>query len=580
MIINDWQDQEFLDKYTVGFDADHMPENANPQDNFKDYVLGTYDGMPKTAEWASEICGTPVDVIKSFAQEVATTKPLAFTTARASARTISGEQFAQAFLTVGWMTGNVGKEGAMAGHVTSNNVGSGGGGLRLVTAGSDGVSPIPNPLSKFAYTAIDPFDTETKQICLSEMWNAIVDKEYTATSRGKQPIDIKIMLTIVGGTPINQVPGAMRGIEAYRTVEFVLATADRMTPSAQYADIILPIATIWEEEGDTACPQGANSTNRDTLLGQQQISEPLFESKTQDQIDEALAERLGLDPKLVVPLSAKQKAFNQLQGTKVLMEDGVTPEPLFEIKEEDIPEGVKGETQSGRITIQQFFDDKYYRVTRSANDNYGFIALKDYVDDPVANARPTTSGKLEIHCQALVDFIKACGFSEKSPIAKYQVPSVGYESTFSDWDNKVKGPYPLQNYSTHSFRTAHSMFDGLPYTREAFPNNLQINSKDADERGIKNGDTVLVTSAYGSVLRNAWVTELIMPGVTRLDQCAWLEVDPNTGINKSGSPNVLNGQIPSGPGIQAYNASNVQVEKWTGEPLEPDYLWPERIVEV
>jgi anaerobic dimethyl sulfoxide reductase subunit A len=124
------------------------------------------------------------------------------------------------------------------------------------------------------------------------------------------------------------------------------------------------------------------------------------------------------------------------------------------------------------------------------------------------------------------------------------------------------------------------MFDGHPYTREAFPNNLMINTIDAEERGIKNGDTVLVTSAYGSILRNAWATELIMPGVTRLDQCAWLEVDPETGINKSGSPNVLNGQIPSGPGIQAYNASNVQVEKWTGAPLEPDYLWPERIVEV
>jgi anaerobic dimethyl sulfoxide reductase subunit A len=202
------------------------------------------------------------------------------------------------------------------------------------------------------------------------------------------------------------------------------------------------------------------------------------------------------------------------------------------------------------------------------------------VDDPVANARPTVSGKLEIHCQALVDYIKACGFSDKSPVAKYQIPTVGYESTFSDWGNKVKGPYPLQNYSTHTFRTVHSMFDGHPYTREAFPNNLQINASDAEERGIKDGDTVLITSAYGSMLRNARVTELIMPGVTRLDQCAWLEVDSEAGINKSANPNVLNGQIPSGPGIQAYNSSNVQVEKWTGEPLEADYLWPERIVEV
>ena len=58
MIVNNLQDQEFLDKCTVGFDADHMPEGVDPKENFKDYVLGTYDGMPKTPEWASEICGT------------------------------------------------------------------------------------------------------------------------------------------------------------------------------------------------------------------------------------------------------------------------------------------------------------------------------------------------------------------------------------------------------------------------------------------------------------------------------------------------------------------------------------------
>ena len=87
MITNDLHDQEFLDRYTVGFDADHMPEGADPQGSFKDYVLGTYDGTPKTAEWASEICGVDVDVIKALAYEMATTKPMALTCSRAPART-------------------------------------------------------------------------------------------------------------------------------------------------------------------------------------------------------------------------------------------------------------------------------------------------------------------------------------------------------------------------------------------------------------------------------------------------------------------------------------------------------------
>ena len=41
-------DWDFIDRCTVGFDADRMPEGADPKDNFKDYVLGTYDGVPKT----------------------------------------------------------------------------------------------------------------------------------------------------------------------------------------------------------------------------------------------------------------------------------------------------------------------------------------------------------------------------------------------------------------------------------------------------------------------------------------------------------------------------------------------------
>jgi len=104
MIENDLQDQDFLDRCTVGFDRDHMPEGADPKENFKDYVLGTYDGIPKTPEWASDICGTEPKVIRGFAHEISTIKPMIFMSSFAPARTYRGQQFCQAFLTVGWMT--------------------------------------------------------------------------------------------------------------------------------------------------------------------------------------------------------------------------------------------------------------------------------------------------------------------------------------------------------------------------------------------------------------------------------------------------------------------------------------------
>ncbi len=577
MIINNLQDQEFLDKYCVGFDAEHMPEGADPTGNFKDYVLGTYDGMPKTAEWASKICGTPVEMIKSLAQQMATIKPLAFTCTRAPARTYHGDQFAQGFLTVGWMTGEVGKKGSMVGHVVTSNVGSFHNGPRLIAAGSSGVPGIANPVSPYRHYQIDPFDEgDWSTINQSEVWDATIDGKYQHGVRGVLPIDIRMINHMGSGCGLNQYPGMTRGIEAHRKVDFVLADGYFMHTNARYADIVFPITTPWEAEGRTLLTK----TNKEMVLAIEQITEPLFEAKPDIYLEEELAVRLGVDREVIAPLSRAQQIHNQLAGATVLAEDGVTKETLFTITAADIPSGVEGEPQQGKITLDQFFTDKVYRVKRSPGDNYGYTALKDYIDDPVANPRETSTGKFEIYCQAISDWCDAVGYTSKPPIAVYQVPEEGYETTFSDWENQVKGPYPLQLLALHCLRTVHSSYDNVPYVREAFPNELLINPVDANERGVKNGDTVLITSKHGKSLRIASVSERIMPGVLRLDQCSWVDVDEEDGIDRAGSPNYLIGPLKSGSGIQAWNNCNVQVEKWTGTPLEPDCLWPQRVLEV
>ena len=40
MITEDLVDQEFLDKYTIGYDEDHMPEGIPPGNSYKSYILG------------------------------------------------------------------------------------------------------------------------------------------------------------------------------------------------------------------------------------------------------------------------------------------------------------------------------------------------------------------------------------------------------------------------------------------------------------------------------------------------------------------------------------------------------------
>jgi anaerobic dimethyl sulfoxide reductase subunit A len=216
-------------------------------------------------------------------------------------------------------------------------------------------------------------------------------------------------------------------------------------------------------------------------------------------------------------------------------------------------------------------------VERKPGDPFTSIAGKAFRDDPAANPVYTSTGKLEIHCKALSDRIAAYGLTTCPPIAQYRRPVEGYEDTFADWDKRIKGDYPLQVINTHSLRRSHSVFDNVPQLRKAFPQEFVINTLDAKQRGIKTGDTVLVKSRHGKVLRPAYVCDRIMPGVVILAEGAWAEMDEDLGVDKAGATNVLAGTNLSGQGEEPWESCNVQVEKWTGEPLEPDYKWPQRI---
>lgn len=573
MIENDLQDQEFLDKYTLGFDAEHMPEGADPKGNFKDYVLGTYDGVPKTPEWASKICGTHPRVIRQFAHEVATTRPAAFTSSAAAARTYRGEQFCQAFFTVGWMTGNVGISGGMVGTNNRHNTASYGG-PSLVKAGGSGVKGIPNPLyDQSTFPGPDPFNTEWYGFVWDEAWNAVLTGEWTAGVRGKQKCDIRLISHLGLGAALNQSTGATKGIEAHRKVEFVVSSGHFLTSNARYSDVVLPITTEWERLG------GFLSGNPEMLILYSQVTEPLFEAKDDTWVDLEIAKRLGIDPSIVEPVSQKQQLFNQIAGATVIKDDGSDYEPLVTITAEDIAEwGVEGEPQQGRLGLKEFQERGIYQVPRSPGDAFTYIDNKAFRDDPVANPLKTASGKLEIFCQALSDQIAAYGWDTLPPIAKYEPVVEGIEDTYTDYEQGIKGDYPLQLYTIHYARRSHSTLDNLPWLREAFPQEFMMSSIDAESRGIQHGDTVLITSRHGKVLRRASVTERMMPGVTTLGEGAWIEMDEELGIDKGGCTNILNGGIPTGQGVQAYNTCNVQVEKWNGEPLQPDHKWPQRIV--
>jgi anaerobic dimethyl sulfoxide reductase subunit A len=575
MIKNNLQDQAFLDKYCVGFDADHMPKGADPKESFRDYVLGTYDGVPKTPEWASNICGTDPMVIRHFANELATTKPAIMNSSAAPARTYRGQQYCQAYLTVGFMTGNVGVSGG--GVFMSYHSRQSYSSISMVNGGSSGVPALPNPLHPYeTYTFSKPEKTDWYSMAYEETYDAILKGEFTLGQRGKTKCDIKMIYSLrtdSGGNFLNQSSGTNKGIEAMRKVDFIVTSDIVLSTVSKYADVVLPECSQWEKAG------ALRTGNPEAVFYQEQIIEPLYECKEGIWMERELAKRLGVDPEKVHPLPIKQQFFNQIASAKVVKPDNTGMESLVTITDADIAEWkVAGKPQQGRITLKEFREKGAYQVPRAAGDKLVNIAYKAFRDDPEKNKLATTSGKLEIHCKALSDVIHAYGFTECPPIAMYQAPVEGFEDTFKDFKAGVKGEYPLQMFTFHYPRRSHSVFDNVRQLREAFPQEFNMNPADAAARGLTEGETVLITSKWGKAIRPLHLTERMTPGVVTMGEGAWVDKDDETGIDKAGATNSLSGTRLSGQGEQPWNTCIVQVGKWTGAPLTPDYLWKQRIV--
>lgn len=548
-------DWDFLNKCTVGFDTDHMPEGVDPKENFKDYLLGTFDNEPKSAEWATEICGVEPEDIRKLAREIASTEKVALFTGWAPARINDGEGWVQAFSTLGFMTGHMGRSGQMTG--VSCHRSSGNGGPWLVNPGESGYVSAENPV--------------TNEVNHNEIFKAILDGKYHQKGEGERKVNIQFIYhqynaTLQTRTSIND------GIEAHRQVEFVVSNAYNLTTNAKYSDLVLPVTSEWEREG------GLLVGNREILIAHSNIVDPMYEAKSDVWIAKELLKRLGKDPKKLYPVSEKQAFFNELATSTVVTKDGKDLETLVEITAKDIKDWkVEGKPQKGRISLTDFIETGIYQVERKPNDNYGNIAYQEFVENPEKNPVDTPSGKFEIYCETIHEGSKE-GWTEISPIPKYVPKTVGYEETFADWDKKKKGKYPFQVINPHYLRRSHTVFDNVPWLREAMPNPVFVNKDDADKKGIKNGDTVMLFNDNGKTLRPVETTETLMPGVIALPHGAWPDINEKDGIDRGGADNMLTTPVATGLGTSGWNTVICDIEKYKGEPLEEDMNWEQRII--
>jgi len=567
MIENNLHNQDYLDKYCIGFDADHMPEGAPKEDNWKDYVLGTYDKEPKTPEWASKICGVPAARIKSLAEEIAAAKKVNFFAGQSTTKIPAGEMFAQAFYTLAFMHGDIGSPGN---YVAWSGLREGMGGS-FVTNGdyvnAKGLNPaINNFHPPKLITVPDPAkwgdDWDSWDwMEYSETWQSGLDGMYGRDSwpGGKKPVDIRMIYTGGYQNGLNSLPHTNAAIDLFRTVDFVVGSNPFFCSSVRYADLVLPMQTWWEKS------EQLWSGNGDCVYWSDKIIAPFFEARTETEVAVELAGKLGVDASAIDTMTEPERIFATLQGANYQVDNQGTYAPLLTITQEDIDEfGVEGAPQEGLMTIAEIKDKGFHKVNRSRGDNLGHIPFAAFYNDPEGSPANTASGKFEIYCGTIPAVINTFGFSTLSPIGKWQ------EDSEQGWGAQTE-EYPLLLWTPHSLRRAHTVNDSVTSLREAFPQECFMSTVDAEARGINNGDIVLMSSPYGQVLRPAKVMPTVIPGAVALQDGAWTNIDEATGIDIGGNPNVLQAPKASGQGSQSWTGTLCQVEKYTGNlKLEPD----------
>lgn len=261
-----------------------------------------------------------------------------------------------------------------------------------------------------------------------------------------------------GTNPVLSYANSKLVTEALKSLDFLAVADFFMTPTAELADIVLPVAT-WMER--TAIAQNFQVSYNTVHLQQKAVE--VEECRSDYRILSELGGRLGVGDLM---FSSEEEFCDFL-----LEPSGITFEELKKLGAFSVPYTYR----------------KYEKRT--------------FQTPPFRNLHP--SDKVELASLKL----KELGLD---PLPGYKEPTESPTST-----PELAREYPLivtTGRKEAVFR--HSEFRNIPVLREIVPDyEVAINPKTAAELGIKQGDPVMVESPRGSIEAKAYLTEGIDPRV-------------------------------------------------------------------
>ncbi|MCQ2554314.1 MAG: molybdopterin-dependent oxidoreductase [Clostridia bacterium] len=477
--------KEYIKKYCVGFTEDTMPEGVPKELNYRAYLMGENDGIKKDAKWAEKICGVKAEQIVYLATEMATAKPMKLWSGLGYQRTGNGEQAVRSVAAIACLTGNVGILGGGA-----------------AAAGFVAEEKRPTlPLGKNEYGA--------KISCF--LWTDAILHGHLMTRehdhiQGREQLasDVKMMFNMAGNTSMNQhsdVNSVIPVLKDDTKCEFILLTDVFMTPTARYADMILPSPSFFEIE-DMVRPWRSGHF----LIYNNPCRAPFFGIRREYDWVEELSKKLGY--------------YEGWSDGHSSYEDWLS-DIYYDIRKAnpELPSLEEFKATGGH----QYQEQKLC------------IAYRKQIEDPEHNPFKTPSGKIEIFSKTIYEMGDWAGIP---PIPGYTPCCEGPE------DTELKKKYPLQLISYHSKRTTHSVQDGVKILEKADPHRLWINPLDAEQRGMADGMKVRLFNDRGVAVMTSFVTERVRPGVIAMTQGAWFTPDKD-GIDRRGCINVFTSTVPT-----------------------------------
>jgi molybdopterin guanine dinucleotide-containing S/N-oxide reductase-like protein len=508
MIKEDLYAKDFLESHTVGFEQ------------FRAYVMGDSDGVPKTPEWASKQTDLPAEQITSLALEYAKTKGVKINCARGIQRNDHGEQQVRMLIALAAMKGEIGLPG---------------GGLGFEVPGFAGVGDdIPQGKAPGAFpSARNPVSQVLLDQNLAEGLMAKDPitfnhdgKTYTYPQPGKSRIKL---MHWVGGAMLNQHDDVNKMLKALESVETLIVQDSWWTPGARIADIVLPINTLFEREDITRFWR--------YVVFQQKIIEPLGQSKSDFWVFKELSDRLGFKDKFTDGIDSEEGWLKKLYG------------------QSDIP-----------MSYEEFKKAGFYKMPVKENRAVAFSAFRQ---DPVKNKLNTPSGKIEITSERIAKM----NYKDCPPTPMFLEP-------FEWLGSAQAAKYPLAMVNKHSPWRRHSSYDNVAELHAGSKvggfEAVWINPADAEKRGIKTGDVVRVHNGRGQVAAGAYVTTKVRPRCVVLHQGAWFRpAEPGKigSLDRGGSSSVLTAQrgtsqLAQGP---VCHTCLVEIEKITDKVMPNDY---------